>query len=86
MKTVEAVMTKFSIMFTSMNIDLTTWQTVRTEENIAAVWTSINNKNSNVSVNGARYRAMWKVEELDLMDMWFQQDSATCHTVRDTVN
>ncbi|CAK9801727.1 Transposable element Tc3 transposase [Anthophora quadrimaculata] len=39
-----------------------------------------------VTVNGERYRAMitdflWpQLDDLDLDDMWFQQDGATCHT------
>ena len=27
-----------------------------------------------------------KMQELDLHDMWFQQDGATCHTARVTMN
>lgn len=40
----------------------------------------------NVTVNGKRPRAMIsnfllpKMEELDLVDMWFPQDGVTCHT------
>ena len=42
--------------------------------------------NRNVTVNGERYREMVsnlflpKMQELDLYDMWFQQDGATYHT------
>ena len=42
--------------------------------------------NRNVSVNGERYHEMIsnfflpKKQELDLHDIWFQQDGATCHT------
>ena len=38
-------------------------------------------------MNGDRYRAMLneflftKIEEEDIANIWFQQDSATCHTV-----
>ena len=45
----------------------------------------------NVTVNGGRYRVMIgdfflpKMEELDMPDMWFQQDGATCHTARETM-
>lgn len=45
----------------------------------------------NVTVNGDRYRSMLtnfllpKMEELNLVDMWFQQDGATCHTARDSM-
>lgn len=47
---------------------------------------------NNVTVNGARYRAMIsnfllpKIHELNLVDMWFQQDGATCHTARETMD
>jgi len=37
----------------------------------------------NVTVNGERYRVM--IDELDLVDVWFQQDGATCHTARETM-
>ncbi|XP_074036992.1 uncharacterized protein isoform X2 [Leptinotarsa decemlineata] len=45
----------------------------------------------NVTVNGDCYRSMLtnfllpKMEELNLVDMWFQQDGATCHTARDSM-
>ena len=44
-----------------------------------------------VTVNGLRYREMittflWpKLEDIDIDDMWFQQDGATCHTADATV-
>ena len=44
------------------------------------------------SLNGERYREMIsnlffpKMQKLDLYDMWFQQDGATCHTVYVTTN
>lgn len=44
-----------------------------------------------VTVNGARYRDMltnsfWpEIADMDLDDMWFQQDGATCHTANDTI-
>ena len=47
--------------------------------------------NRSVTVNGERYRAMItnfflpEMEVLDLHDMWFQQDGATCHTARETM-
>lgn len=51
------------------------------------------NENGNaVTVNGERYRNMitdffWhELDDFDLEDMWFQQDGATCHTSRDTIN
>ncbi|QQP49937.1 Putative DD41D transposase [Caligus rogercresseyi] len=46
----------------------------------------------NVTVNGERYRAMIhdfflpQLAELNLVNMWFQQDGATCHTARETMN
>ncbi|GFV12267.1 otoferlin [Trichonephila clavipes] len=46
----------------------------------------------NVTVNGDRYRAMitnFFISELnnhDVQELWFQQDGATCHTARATIN
>ena len=48
--------------------------------------------NRNVTANGERYREMTshfflpKMQELDLYDMWFQQDGAICHTARVTMD
>ena len=48
--------------------------------------------NRSVTVNGERYREMisniclQKMQELDLKDMCFQQDGATCHTGRVTMD
>ena len=45
-----------------------------------------------VTVNGELYRAMledflWpELDELDINDMWFQQDGATSHTARVTID
>lgn len=45
-----------------------------------------------VTVNGDRYRAMinnflWpEITDMNLNDMWFQQDGATCHTANETMN
>ena len=45
-----------------------------------------------VTVNGERYRNMiteflWpQLDGMDLEDMWFQQDGATCHTARETTD
>lgn len=45
-----------------------------------------------VTVNGERYREMLnnyffhQINNLDLADMWFQQDGATCHTADETLN
>ena len=44
-----------------------------------------------IAVNGARYRDMIiqifvpKLQDMDVDDMWFQQDGATCHTARKTI-
>ncbi|GFV56238.1 putative DD41D transposase [Trichonephila clavipes] len=49
-----------------------------------------NDEGHNVTVNGDRYRAMitnFFISELnnhDVQELWFQQDGATCHTVRAT--
>ncbi|GFX12901.1 uncharacterized protein TNCV_3658971 [Trichonephila clavipes] len=46
----------------------------------------------NVTVNGNRYRAMitnFFIPELnnhDVQELWFQQDGATCHTARATID
>ncbi|XP_078047551.1 uncharacterized protein LOC144475472 [Augochlora pura] len=44
-----------------------------------------------ITVNGARYRDMIiqffvpKLQDMDVDGMWFQQDGATCHTARETI-
>ena len=44
-----------------------------------------------ITVNGVRYREMvtnflWpELEHMDVEDMWFQQDGATCHTANETM-
>ncbi|GFV78299.1 uncharacterized protein TNCV_94591 [Trichonephila clavipes] len=49
-------------------------------------------KGHNVTVNGDRYRAMitnFFIPELnnhDVQELWFQQDGATCHTARATID
>ncbi|GFS67680.1 hypothetical protein TNCV_4363661 [Trichonephila clavipes] len=57
--------------------------------------TTLNFKNDeghNVAINGDRYRAMitnFFIPELnnhDLQELWFQQDGATCHTARATID
>ncbi|GFU65084.1 uncharacterized protein TNCV_1352001 [Trichonephila clavipes] len=51
-----------------------------------------NDEGHNVIVNGDRYRAMitnFFIPELnnhDVQELWFQQDGATCHTARATIN
>ena len=45
-----------------------------------------------VTINGNRYRAMLneflfiKIEEEDIGNIWFQQDGATCHTAKATLD
>ncbi|GFV98973.1 uncharacterized protein TNCV_3390361 [Trichonephila clavipes] len=51
-----------------------------------------NDEGHNVTVNGERYRAMitnFFIPELnnhDVQELWFQQDGATCHTARATID
>ncbi|GFS86310.1 putative transposable element [Trichonephila clavipes] len=51
-----------------------------------------NDAGHNVTVNGDRYRAMitnFFIPELnnhDVQELWFQQDGATCHTARATID
>ncbi|GFV63356.1 putative DD41D transposase [Trichonephila clavipes] len=51
-----------------------------------------NDEGHNVTVNGDRYRAMITncfIPELnnhDVQELWFQQDGATCHTARVTID
>ncbi|GFY33252.1 putative DD41D transposase [Trichonephila clavipes] len=51
-----------------------------------------NDEGHNVTVNGDRYRAMitnFFIPELnnhDVQKLWFQQDGATCHTARATID
>ncbi|GFX75169.1 uncharacterized protein TNCV_3170961 [Trichonephila clavipes] len=51
-----------------------------------------NDEGHNVTVNGDRYRAMitnFFISELnhhDIQELWFQQDGATCHTARATID
>ncbi|GFW64147.1 transposable element Tc3 transposase [Trichonephila clavipes] len=51
-----------------------------------------NDEGRNVTVNGDRYRAMvtnFFIPELnnhDVQELWFQQDGATCHTSRATID
>ena len=45
-----------------------------------------------VTVNGDRYRTMLneflftKIEEKNIVNIWFQQDGATCHTAEATLD
>ncbi|GFX30981.1 hypothetical protein TNCV_2024841 [Trichonephila clavipes] len=51
-----------------------------------------NNEGHNVTVNGDRYRAMitnffiLELNNHDVQELWFQQDGATCHTDRATID
>ncbi|GFT85127.1 hypothetical protein TNCV_4067261 [Trichonephila clavipes] len=51
-----------------------------------------NDEGHNVTVNGDRYRAMitnFFIPELnnhDVQELWFQQNGATCHTARATID
>ncbi|GFT06674.1 putative DD41D transposase [Trichonephila clavipes] len=51
-----------------------------------------NDEGRNVTVNGDRYKAMitnFFIPELnnhDVQELWFQQDGATCHTARATID
>ncbi|GFU95027.1 uncharacterized protein TNCV_4138111 [Trichonephila clavipes] len=51
-----------------------------------------NDEGHNVTLNGDRYRAMitnFFIPELnnhDVQELWFQQDGATCHTARATID
>lgn len=51
----------------------------------------VDDNDRHVTVNGNRYRDMindffWpQLNGMDLDDMWFQQDGATCHTAHDTI-
>lgn len=52
----------------------------------------VDDNDRHVTVNGQRYRAMitdyfWpELEDMDLDDMWFQQDGATSHTAHATID
>ncbi|GFV67114.1 putative DD41D transposase [Trichonephila clavipes] len=56
------------------------------------LWFFKNDEGHNVTVNGYRYRAMitnFFIDELnnhDVQELWFQQDGATCHTDRATLD
>ena len=52
----------------------------------------VDENDRHITLNGERYRAMledylWpELDELDINDMWFQQDGATSHTARVTID
>ncbi|CAK9813815.1 hypothetical protein ANTPLA_LOCUS7992 [Anthophora plagiata] len=53
---------------------------------------SENAADQTITVNGARYRDMIiqffvpKLQDMNVDDMWFQQDGATCHIARETIH
>ncbi|GFX94377.1 hypothetical protein TNCV_4294221 [Trichonephila clavipes] len=52
-------------------------------------WSTLqNDEGHNVTVNGDRYRAMIipELNNHDVQELWFQQDGATCHTARATID
>lgn len=64
----------------------------RSTENIAAVRANVEESpTTSIRHRGVRYREMLtnffvpKLQNMDLNSMWFQQDGATCHTARETV-
>lgn len=68
-------------------------RSARSNENIAAVRANV--AEISVTVNGERYRAMirdflWpeleQLEDMDLDEMWFQQDGAPCHFATETID
>ncbi|QQP51831.1 Transposable element Tc3 transposase, partial [Caligus rogercresseyi] len=85
--------TKLRTKFTLLDIKPSTrMRTVRTEENFAAVASSVN-ENREMSIRrrsqqlGLCYSTTWKIlTEMNLVNMWFHQDGATCHTARETMN
>ncbi|GFV72207.1 DUF4817 domain-containing protein [Trichonephila clavipes] len=70
---------------------LTVWCTLWAGGNIGPYFFK-NDEGHNVTVNGDRYRAMitnFFIPELnnhDVQELWFQQDGATCHTARATID
>ncbi|GFT85096.1 putative transposable element [Trichonephila clavipes] len=68
------------------------WLNGYVNKQIAAFGVKLIHKCHNVTVNGDRYRAMitnFFIPELnnhDVQELWFQQDGATCHTARATID
>ncbi|GFT26776.1 DUF4817 domain-containing protein [Trichonephila clavipes] len=75
----------------SIRIKLTVWFTLWAGVIIGQYFFK-NDEGHNVTVNGDRYRAMitnFFIPELnnhDVQELWFQQDGATCHTARATID
>ena len=60
-------------------------------EGIVGLYFFENEAGQAATVNGARYRDtitrffLPKFDDIDVADMWFQQDDATCHTTDETI-
>ena len=84
---------KFETKFTLLDVPVPKRRRIaRSEEIIAAVIASIQNE-PNQSIPrrsqelGIAQDYLWpELDELDINDMWFQQDGATSHTVRVTID
>ncbi|GFW88091.1 putative transposable element [Trichonephila clavipes] len=56
------------------------------------IWSEANPQVPQVTVHGDRYRAIItnffipELDNYDVQELWFQQDGATCHTARATIN
>ncbi|QQP51277.1 Transposable element Tc3 transposase, partial [Caligus rogercresseyi] len=64
-------------------------RTVRTEENIAAVASSVHFSSKMIVEETLPHDTrlfLPQLAELNLVNMWFHQDGATCHTARETMN
>lgn len=100
-RAIQQIVDKFRTSFTLLDLQQPNRvRRVRTEENIAAVsaggiigpYFFKDEGGRNVTVNGERYRSMItnfflpKMEELNSVDMWFQQDGATSHTAGETMD
>ena len=91
---VRAIVDKFEIKFTLLDVPVLKRRRIaRSEEIIAAVSGFFVDENDHhVTIDGERYRAMledylWPgLDELDINDLWFQQDGATSHTARVTID
>ncbi|GFS62727.1 uncharacterized protein TNCV_3201771 [Trichonephila clavipes] len=84
-KIVNGVQSRKSNIYYKCEKKLTVW---------CALWAGgiLLQKRHNITVNGDRYRAMitnFFIPELsnhDIQELWFQQDGATCHTARATID
>ncbi|GFU27088.1 uncharacterized protein TNCV_280661 [Trichonephila clavipes] len=70
---------------------LTVWCALWADRSIGPYFFK-NDEGHNVTVNGDRYRAMitnlfiFELNNHDVQELWFQQDGATCHTARATID